>query len=62
MLHAGLTPETADDMYAYERDRIPTHRTAGPEEIAHWVLRMADPAGRHATGQVVTVDSGPELV
>jgi NAD(P)-dependent dehydrogenase (short-subunit alcohol dehydrogenase family) len=62
MLHAGLTPETADDMYAYERDRIPTHRIASPEEIAHWVLRMADPAGRHATGQVVTVDGGLELV
>ncbi|WP_372343664.1 SDR family oxidoreductase [Streptomyces sp. KL116D] len=23
MLHAGLTPEAANDMYAYERDRIP---------------------------------------
>lgn len=62
MLHAGLTPETADDMYAYERDRIPTHHIAGTEEIAHWVLRMADPAGRHATGQIVTVDGGLELI
>ncbi|MFJ3671130.1 SDR family NAD(P)-dependent oxidoreductase [Streptomyces sp. NPDC090106] len=62
MLHAGLTPEAADDMYAYERDRIPTHHIASADEVAHWVLRMAEPAGRHATGQVVTVDGGLELV
>ncbi|WP_234437135.1 hypothetical protein [Streptomyces maremycinicus] len=58
MLRAGLTPEATDDMYTYERDRIPTHRIAGTEEITHWVPRMTDPAGRHATGQVVTVDGG----
>ncbi|MBT2408971.1 SDR family oxidoreductase [Streptomyces sp. ISL-12] len=62
MLHAGLTPEAANDMYAYERDRIPTHHIAHPDEVAHWVLRMADPAGRHATGQVITVDGGLDLV
>ncbi|MEU9976352.1 SDR family oxidoreductase [Streptomyces sp. NPDC051014] len=62
MLHAGLSPEAADDMYAYERERIPTHRIADAEEVAHWVLRLAEPAGRHATGQVITVDGGLELV
>ncbi|MCF3961645.1 SDR family NAD(P)-dependent oxidoreductase [Streptomyces fuscigenes] len=62
MLHAGLSPEAANDMYAYERERIPTHHIAGAEEVAHWILRMAEPAGRHATGQVVTVDGGLELV
>ncbi|GGT33404.1 SDR family NAD(P)-dependent oxidoreductase [Streptomyces chromofuscus] len=62
MLHAGLTPEAANDMYAYERDRIPTHRIASADEVAHWILRMADPAGRHATGQVITVDGGLELI
>ncbi|MEW1776696.1 SDR family oxidoreductase [Streptomyces sp. NPDC086777] len=62
MLHAGPSPEAADDMYAYERERIPTHRIAHAEEVAHWVLRLAEPAGRHATGQVLTVDGGLELV
>ncbi|MFJ9346513.1 SDR family NAD(P)-dependent oxidoreductase [Streptomyces sp. NPDC101237] len=62
MLHAGLSPEAANDMYAYERERIPTHRIADAEEVAHWVLRLAEPAGRHATGQVITVDGGLELV
>lgn len=62
MLHAGLTPEAADDMYGYERERIPTHHIASADEVAHWVLRMADPAGRHATGQVITVDGGLELI
>ncbi|WP_329239878.1 SDR family oxidoreductase [Streptomyces canus] len=62
MLHAGLSSEAANDMYAYERDRIPTHHIASAEEMAYWVLRMADPAGRHATGQVITVDGGLELI
>jgi len=62
MLHAGLSPEAANDMYAYERERIPTHRIATAEEMAHWVLRLAEPAGRHATGQVITVDGGLELI
>ncbi|KOG75886.1 MULTISPECIES: SDR family NAD(P)-dependent oxidoreductase [Streptomyces] len=62
MLHAGLTPEAADGMYAYERDRIPTHHIASADEMAHWILRMAEPAGRHATGQVITVDGGLELI
>lgn len=62
MLAAGVTPEAANDMYAYERDRIPTHRIANVDDIAHWILRMAEPAGRQATGQVVTVDGGLELI
>lgn len=62
MLHAGLSPEAANDMYAYERERIPAHRIADAEEVAHWVLRLAKPAGRHATGQVITVDGGLELI
>ncbi|MFD5631150.1 SDR family NAD(P)-dependent oxidoreductase [Streptomyces sp. NPDC127072] len=62
MLHAGLSPEAANDMYAYERERIPTHHVAGADEMAHWVLRLAEPAGRHATGQVITVDGGLELI
>ncbi|MEU5140415.1 SDR family oxidoreductase [Streptomyces sp. NPDC021139] len=62
MLHAGPTPEAANDMYAYERDRIPTHHIAHADEVAHWILRMADPAGRRATGRVITVDSGLELI
>ena len=62
MVHAGLTPEGADDMYGYERERIPTHDIANADEVAHRVLRMGDPAGRHATGQVITVDGGLELI
>ncbi|GGX81684.1 SDR family NAD(P)-dependent oxidoreductase [Streptomyces fructofermentans] len=62
MLHAGLSPEAANDMYAYERERIPTHHIADADEMAHWVLRLAEPAGRHATGQVITVDGGLELI
>ncbi|MEU1231423.1 hypothetical protein [Streptomyces sp. NPDC005828] len=60
--HAGLTPEAADDMHAYERERIPTHHIASADEVAHRVPRTADPAGRHTTGQVITDDGGPALI
>jgi NAD(P)-dependent dehydrogenase (short-subunit alcohol dehydrogenase family) len=62
MINAGLTPEAANEMYAYERDRIPTHRIADVQDMAHWILRMAEPAARHVTGQVITVDGGLELI
>ncbi|MER5366563.1 SDR family oxidoreductase [Streptomyces sp. NPDC002722] len=62
MLHAGLTPEAAEAMYAFEQERIPTRHIAHADEVAHWILRMADPAGRHVTGQVITVDGGLELI
>ncbi|MFF7680306.1 SDR family NAD(P)-dependent oxidoreductase [Actinacidiphila glaucinigra] len=62
MVAAGLTPEAVNDMYAYEQARIPTHRIADVDDIAHWILRMAEPAGRQATGQVITVDGGLELI
>ncbi|MEW2263338.1 SDR family NAD(P)-dependent oxidoreductase [Streptomyces sp. NPDC047853] len=62
LLHAGLSPEAAEEMYAYERDRIPARHIAHADEVAHWILRLADPAGRHATGQVITVDGGLELI
>ncbi|MEV5383637.1 SDR family oxidoreductase [Streptomyces sp. NPDC052721] len=34
MLRAGLTPEAANDMYAYESDRIPTDHIASADEMA----------------------------
>ncbi|MGW3248767.1 SDR family NAD(P)-dependent oxidoreductase [Streptomyces sp. NPDC001070] len=59
---AGLSPEAIDSMLAYERDRIPTGRLGDPRDVADWIVRVADPAGTHITGQVITIDGGLELV
>ncbi|WP_399894381.1 SDR family NAD(P)-dependent oxidoreductase [Streptomyces sp. BBFR51] len=62
MLAAGLTDEAADEMYSYERERIPNGRIGDPGDIAHWIVRIADPHSSHVTGQVLTVDGGLELI
>jgi NAD(P)-dependent dehydrogenase (short-subunit alcohol dehydrogenase family) len=59
---AGLSQDAIDAMHDYERDRIPTGRLGAPEDVAAWILRIADPLGQHITGQVLTVDGGLELV
>ena len=37
---------------------VPMGRTGTPEEIAHAVLWLSDPANTYTTGQVVAVDGG----
>ncbi|MDX3853159.1 SDR family oxidoreductase [Streptomyces sp. AK02-01A] len=58
----GLPQDTIDEMFTYERDRIPTGRLGDPKDVANWILRIADPLGTHVTGQVLTIDGGLELV
>lgn len=62
LVAAGLSDDTVDEMYTYERERIPTGRLGDPGDVADWILRIADPRGTHVTGQVLTVDGGLELV
>lgn len=59
---SGLAEETVDEIRTAERERIPTGRLGRPEEVADWILRIADPQGAHITGQVLTIDGGLELL
>lgn len=59
---AGLSDDTVDEMYSYERERIPLGRIGDPSDVADWILRIADPRVSHVTGQVLTVDGGLELI
>jgi NAD(P)-dependent dehydrogenase (short-subunit alcohol dehydrogenase family) len=59
---AGLPPELVAEIEQEEARRIPLGRRGRPEEVAEWVLRLADPASTWLTGQVLTVDGGLELV
>jgi NAD(P)-dependent dehydrogenase (short-subunit alcohol dehydrogenase family) len=54
----GLSPEQAQAVKERERERIPLKRRGNPEEVARWIVSLADPASEWVTGQVITVDGG----
>lgn len=59
---AGLPTEMIDQVKSDESGRIPLGRRGAPDEVARWLLHLADPATSWLTGQVLTVDGGLELV
>lgn len=54
----GLSPEQAGAVEEQERGRIPLKRRGVPDDVARWIVRLADPASDWVTGQVVAVDGG----
>ncbi len=58
---AGLTEADAARIKEAEAARIPLGRRGEPDEVAQWVLRLADPGTTWLTGQVLTLDGGLEL-
>lgn len=58
---AGLPDPAIEEIKREEAARIPLGRRGDPEEVATWILRLADPASTWLTGQILTVDGGLEL-
>jgi NAD(P)-dependent dehydrogenase (short-subunit alcohol dehydrogenase family) len=54
----GLSAEQAETVKHQERKSIPLGRRGTPEEVAHWITSLADPAVEWVTGQVLGVDGG----
>jgi NAD(P)-dependent dehydrogenase (short-subunit alcohol dehydrogenase family) len=54
----GLSPEQAAAIKEQERERIPLKRRGDPDDVAWWIVRLADPASDWVTGQVIAVDGG----
>jgi NAD(P)-dependent dehydrogenase (short-subunit alcohol dehydrogenase family) len=54
----GLSMNEAAAIKEQERERIPLKRRGNPEDVARWILRLADPASDWVTGQVISVDGG----
>ncbi|TCR65614.1 SDR family oxidoreductase [Bosea sp. BK604] len=54
----GLSPEQAAAIKAQEREQIPLKRRGNPEEVARWIVQLAEPASAWVTGQVLAVDGG----
>jgi NAD(P)-dependent dehydrogenase (short-subunit alcohol dehydrogenase family) len=58
---SGLPQATIDQVKAAEAAQVPLGRRGEPDEVATWILRLADPATTWLTGQILTVDGGLEL-
>jgi NAD(P)-dependent dehydrogenase (short-subunit alcohol dehydrogenase family) len=54
----GLSPEQAAAIEEQERERIPLKRRGNPNDVARWIVSLADPASEWVTGQVIAVDGG----
>lgn len=54
----GLSPEQAASLKEQERAQIPLGRRGIPDDIANWIVRLADPEAGWTTGQVIAVDGG----
>ena len=54
----GLSPEHAAVIEEAEREQIPVKRRGRPDDVARWIIHLADPASEWVTGQVIAVDGG----
>jgi NAD(P)-dependent dehydrogenase (short-subunit alcohol dehydrogenase family) len=54
----GLSPEQAALVEEAEREQIPLKRRGVPDDIARWILHLADPASNWITGQMIAIDGG----
>ncbi|PZG07024.1 SDR family NAD(P)-dependent oxidoreductase [Nonomuraea aridisoli] len=58
---SGLPDTVVEQIKQDESARIPLGRRGAPEEVAAWIVHLADPAATWITGQILTVDGGLEL-
>jgi len=54
----GLSTEQAEAVKQHEREKIPLGRRGLPEEVAHWIVSLANSGNAWVTGQVLGVDGG----
>ena len=54
----GLSAEDAAAVEADERESIPLKRRGVPDDVARWIVHLADPAAGWMTGQIISVDGG----
>ena len=58
---SGLPEAVVEQIKQDEAALIPLGRRGEPDEVATWILRLADPTTTWLTGQVLTIDGGLEL-
>lgn len=57
----GLTPDQIAGIKAAFVRQVPLGRMASTEEIATWVLHIADPSNSWMTGEILAIDGGMSL-
>ena len=57
----GLSPEEAAAVEKAEREQSPLGRRGKPDDVARWIVALADPASEWVTGQVIAIDGGLAL-
>jgi NAD(P)-dependent dehydrogenase (short-subunit alcohol dehydrogenase family) len=55
---SGLPPEAIEQIKKEESERVPLGRRGTADEVAAWILNLANPTANWITGQVITVDGG----
>ena len=58
---SGIPPETLAGVKDAFVKQVPLGRMGGAEEVARWVLAIADPGATWVTGQILSVDGGMSL-
>ncbi len=56
--HQGLDAEQADALRETLINHVPLRRIGSPEEVAFWIVRLAQPEAGFTTGVVLPVDGG----
>lgn len=62
LAESGLPAEAIEAIEADEARRIPLGRRGVPDDVARWIVALADPTATWITGQVIAVDGGFDLV
>lgn len=57
----GLSSQEAAAVEAAERAQVPLGRRGTPDDIARWIIHLAEPASAWVTGQIITIDGGLSL-
>jgi len=53
---------TIEQLKKEEAGRVPLGRRGNPEEVASWIVKLAEPEAGWITGQVISVDGGLGIV
>jgi NAD(P)-dependent dehydrogenase (short-subunit alcohol dehydrogenase family) len=57
----GLPPEAVPAVKAAFVTKVPLGRIASTEEVAHWIVAIADPSVTWVTGHILAIDGGMGL-
>ena len=58
----GFSEKEAQDIKDHERGLIPLGRRGVPDDVARWIVALADPSTDWITGQILGVDGGFVIV